>query len=62
MTYEEAIESMRQGKRVKCQGFTDDEFFEMHNGVIVCEMGYNMTDWYRGHDWQRDGWSLWAPK
>ncbi len=35
MTYEEAVEAMKSGKRVKAQGFTSDEFFEMHNGVMV---------------------------
>ena len=60
MTYQDAIEEMKKGKRVKNERFTPNEFFEMHNGVIVCEMGYNMSDWYKGLDWQRDGWSLWC--
>lgn len=58
MTYEEAIQKMREGKRVRNCNFTPDEFFEMRCGVIVCEMGYNMTGWFRGYDWQLDGWSV----
>lgn len=58
MTYQEAVEAMKEGKRVRAQGFTDDEYFEMQCGVITCEMGYNMTDWYKGHEWQKDGWSI----
>ncbi|HEI0612119.1 TPA: hypothetical protein SIF59_003996 [Escherichia coli] len=58
MTYEEAIQAMKEGKRVKARGFTRDEYFEMQHGVITCEMGYNMTGWYKGHEWQKDGWSI----
>lgn len=43
MTYEEAIEAMKQGKKVRNENFTSDEFFEMKDGKIVCEMGYQMA-------------------
>lgn len=58
MTYQEAVEVMKQNKRVRHQMFTQDEYFEMQHGVITCEMGYNMTDWYKGHEWQKDGWYI----
>lgn len=58
MTYEEAVEAMKQGKKVRNENFTSDEFFEMKDGKIVCEMGYPMAKWYRGLDWQKTGWSV----
>lgn len=58
MTYEEAIEAMKNGHRVRNENFTSDEFFEMKDGKIVCEMGYPMDTWYRGYDWQKTGWSI----
>lgn len=62
MTYQEAVEAMTDGKRVKHEAFTAEEFFEMQHGVIIDEFGYNMTDWYRGwrdsHEWQNTGWSV----
>lgn len=58
MNYEEAVEAMKQGKKVRNENFTSDEFFEMKDGKIVCEMGYPMATWYRGLDWQKSGWSI----
>ncbi len=58
MTYEEAIEAMKQGKKVRNENFTSDEFFEMKDGRIVCEMGYPMSSWYKGEPWQKTGWSI----
>lgn len=58
MTYEEAVEAMKQGKKVRNENFTPDEFFEMKDGRIVCEMGYPMASWYKGEPWQKTGWSI----
>ena len=58
MTYEEAIEAMKQGKKVRNENFTSDEFFEMKDGRIVCEMGYPMSSWYKGEPCQKTGWSI----
>lgn len=58
LTWEQAKQAMREGKRVRNQCFTSDEFFEMKNGKIVCELGYNMAKWYIGEEWQDEGWSV----
>ena len=58
MTYEEALEAMKQGKKVRNENFTSDEFFEMKDGKVVCEMGYPMAAWYKGEPWQKTGWSV----
>jgi hypothetical protein len=58
MTYREAIKAMLSGKRVRNSSFTSEEYFEMKYGVIVDENGYDMTDWYTGQGWQREGWSV----
>ena len=58
MTYEEAIEAMKQGHKVHNENFTSDEFFEMKGGKVVCEMGYPMATCYRGEDWQKTGWCI----
>lgn len=59
LTWEQAKQAMRDGKRVRNKWFSGDEFFEMKDGKIVCEMGYNMAKWYRGESWQDCwGWSV----
>lgn len=58
MNYEQAVEAMKQGHKVRNAYFTKDEFFEMRNGRIVCEMGYPMAGWYRHEEWQDKGWSV----
>ncbi|QXL90545.1 hypothetical protein [Salmonella phage NINP13076] len=58
LTWEQAVGAMVEGKRVRNEHFTDDEFFEIKDGKIVCEMGYPMARWYRGEPWQDKGWSV----
>ncbi len=58
MTYEEAVEAMRNGKRVRNSNFTPEEYFEMKEGRVYGEDGVNMAGWYRGYDWQKEGWSV----
>lgn len=49
---------MHNGKRVVHEYFTSEEYFEMQYGVIVCENGYNMSDWFKGEKWQLTGWRV----
>lgn len=58
MTWEEAQQAMREGKRVKNTHFTSEEFFYMENGRLLDEEGYPMVGWYKGYDWQEDGWMI----
>ncbi|AKJ73539.1 hypothetical protein SP40_98 [Salmonella phage 40] len=58
LKWNQAQEAMREGKRVRNRNFTPEEFFEMKNGQIVCEMGYPMAGWYLGEAWQDEGWSV----
>lgn len=58
LNWEQAQEAMREGKRVKNRHFTDEEFFYMENGQLWDEMGYPMGAWYRGYDWQDEGWMV----
>lgn len=61
MSWEEALELMRSGKRVTHKYFTSDEYFEMQFGTVICEQGYNMTDWFKNEEWQLSGWSIKKP-
>lgn len=58
LDWTQAQEAMREGKRVKNQYFTGDEFFYMENGQMLDEEGYPMAGWYRGYDWQNEGWKV----
>lgn len=58
LTWEQAVGAMIEGHKVRNENFTSDEFFEMKDGKIVCELGYNMAKWYRGEAWQDEGWSV----
>lgn len=58
LNWTQAQEAMREGKRVKNRHFTDEEFFYMENGQLWDEMGYPMGAWYRGYDWQDEGWMV----
>ena len=58
LTWTQAQEAMREGKRVKNSNFTDEEFFYMQDGKIWDEEGYPMAGWYRGYDWQDEGWMV----
>lgn len=58
LNWTQAQEAMREGKRVKNSNFTDEEFFYMQDGKIWDEEGYPMAGWYRGYDWQDEGWMV----
>lgn len=58
LTWIQAQEAMREGKRVKNSNFTDEEFFYMEDGKIWDEQGYPMAGWYKGYDWQNEGWMI----
>lgn len=58
LTWSQAQEAMREGKRVKNSNFTSEEFFYMEDGKIWDEQGYPMAGWYKGYDWQDEGWMI----
>lgn len=58
MSWGDAIKAMEEGKRVRNQYFTSNEFFEMSNGNIIAEDGCPMHGWYTGEPWQQVGWSV----
>lgn len=64
LSYDQAVEMMQQGKRVKHQYFTGDEWFEMKGNRVIDEEGYPMAGWYRGETWQNTGWMVldWTPQ
>jgi hypothetical protein len=41
MTKNEAIEAMREGKKVTHRYFTDGEYLYMENGMLFSEEGYH---------------------
>ena len=57
LTWTEAKEAMKEGRRVEHRHFCGGEWFEMRDGVILDEQGYNMETWFRGEAWQEEGWS-----
>lgn len=58
MSWREAQKAMWEGKRVRHEYFTDEEFFEIKGSKIIAEDGCNMELWYIGEDWQKTGWSV----
>lgn len=58
LTWTEAKEAMKEGRRVEHRHFCGGEWFEMRDGVILDEQGYNMETWFRGEAWQEEGWSV----
>lgn len=58
MTYDEAVLSMKEGNKLTHRYFTSEEFFIWNGCNIECEGGYNMSKWYRGEEWQKDGWRI----
>lgn len=58
LTWTQVQEAMREGKRVKNRHFTGEEFFYMEDGRLLDEEGYPMEGWYRGYDWQDEGWMI----
>lgn len=58
LTWTQAQEAMREGKRVKNRHFTGEEFFYMEDGKIFDEHDYPIAGWDKGYDWQHDGWMI----
>lgn len=56
MTFDEAVEEAKKGKKIVHEYFCTGEYFEYKNGVLVCEQGCSMAGWYRGESWQKEGW------
>lgn len=66
MTKAEAIEAIRQGKKVTHSYFTNDEFITMKNGRIITEEGYSASPeefWrYRTSESWNEHWELFQEK
>ena len=65
MTKKDAIQEMKEGKKVTHQYFTDDEWATMENGKIVLEDGVRCDPdefwrWRLGSGFD-DGWELFEP-
>lgn len=58
MTWEDAKKAMREGKAVKHEYFSPDEFFRMQGNQMVDESGQPVARWYSGELWQKTGWSI----
>ena len=58
LTWTQAQEAMREGKRVRNSNFTTAEWFAFDGRHIVDEEGYYMDKWYKGYDWQNEGWMI----
>lgn len=58
LTWLQAKQVMLEGKRVRNEHFTPDEWFEMRHGRIYAEDDCPMDGWYRGESWQDYGWSV----
>jgi len=62
MTKEEALNAMKTGQRLTHNTFTDSEYIKMVNGLIVCERGYTLNDFWRyrtSNVWET-GWSVFS--
>ena len=46
MTKEQALQAMKEGKKVAHSNFTPEEYLHMVNGVITSEDGYNFERWF----------------
>ena len=58
LTWNQAQEAMREGKRVRNSNFTVAEWFAFDGRHIVDEEGHYMDKWYKGYDWQNEGWMI----
>lgn len=58
LNWTQAQEAMREGKRVRNSNFTTAEWFAFDGRYIVDEEGYYMDKWYKGYDWQNEGWMI----
>lgn len=58
LTWTQAQEAMREGKRVKHEYFVLAEWFAFDGRHIVDEEGYYMDNWYKGYAWQDEGWMI----
>lgn len=58
LTWQQAVEAMKNGAKITHQYFTSNEFFQMEGGRVVDEAGYSMAGWNRGEDWQQQGFMI----
>ena len=58
LTWEEAKTLMSMGLKMTHKYFTDEEFFYMYEGKLLCEQGYDVSLWYIGEVWQESGWRI----
>lgn len=58
LSWEQAIQAMEEGKRLRNEYFTSDEWFEFRNGRLFAEDGCPMCGWFTGEDWQLTGWTI----
>lgn len=58
MTRSQAIDALNEGKLVKHEYFTDGEYLEVVNGIIVTEDGYAFGKRLYEEDFFKDGWSI----
>lgn len=61
MTKEEAIQAMKDGKKVTHRYFSEDEYVYMKDERIHCELNYDINNEFwliRSQDWWNDGWEL----
>lgn len=58
LNWTQAQQAMREGYRVKNRHFSSEEWFVVNDGHIVDEEGYHMDGWYKGYDWQDEGWMV----
>ena len=56
LTREEALELMKQGKRVRHYNFTRYEYLEMIDGRIMTEDGFRFDDIFSTTSWMANSW------
>ncbi len=66
MSKDEAIQAMKEGKKVTHRFFTPTEFITMRSGHIVDELGYHLNAkqfWsFREHESFETDWSIYEPQ
>lgn len=60
MTRPQALEEMKNGKKIKHKYFSNEEFIYMDGTIIMSEDGYNFCDWWEtyGKELGNDGWDI----
>lgn len=44
-----------EGVKIRHAYFTPEEYFEWKDGKLRCELGYDMSKWFKNEKWQLDG-------